>query len=88
MNKTEQEILTFLTNNPGEQMDSAIAKAIPVAIDKLRICLSELESRNEIVSCHSTKFVQGKKIEGICCRLAGFTPVAKAGRKPTTPHKA
>ena len=87
MNKTEQKILKFLAENPGEQIDTAIAKAISVAIDTLRSCLASLEARNEIVSCHITRFVQGQKLEGLCCRLAGFTPPAKAGRKPAAPNK-
>jgi hypothetical protein len=87
MKNIEQEILKFLTNNPGEHMDSAIAKAIPVSMDRLQVSLGNLSARNEIVSCHSTRFVHGKKIEGTCCRLAGYTPVAKAGRKPAAPHK-
>jgi hypothetical protein len=82
---TEQKVLKFLADNPGEQMDIAIAKAISVAIDTLRICLKELEARNQIVLCHLTRFVQGQKLEGLCCRLAGFAPPAKAGRKPAAP---
>ena len=75
-----KEILQFLKN--GEHLDSEIAEAVGMPLDKVRIRLSELTAQGEIMSCYSIRFEKGKKIEGVLCRLSGFTPPAKPGRKP------
>jgi len=41
----------------------------------------KLAAKNEVVLCDSIRFEKGKKIEGILCRVAGFTPPAAPGRK-------
>jgi hypothetical protein len=81
MNEPKKEILLFLKNNLGERLDTAIAKATGIPLVKVHLYLSELAAINEIVSCHSIKFVKGIKSEGISCRLAGYTPPASPGRK-------
>ena len=74
------EILQYLKTH-GEQLDTEIAKAAGISVAKARLQLAELTAKGDVISCHSIKFVKGKKIEGISCRLAGFTPPAAPGRK-------
>ena len=41
-----------------------------------------LSQANEIICCNLTRFVAGKKIEGVSCRLSCDMPAAARGRKP------
>ena len=75
-----KEILQYLKAH-GERLDTDIAEATGISLAKVRVHLSELAAKGEIMVCHSTKFEKGKKIEGISCRLAGFIPPAAPGRK-------
>ena len=74
------EILQYLRNH-GERLDIEIAEATGISLPKMHQHLSELASRKQILACHSIKFVQGKKVEGIICRLVGYIPSTKAGKK-------
>jgi DNA-binding IclR family transcriptional regulator len=65
----------------GEQLDSEIAAAVGLPLAQARILLSELAARGDVITCDTIKYEKGKKIEGISCRLAGFTPKAKPGAK-------
>jgi len=75
-----KEILQYLKKH-GEQLDTEIAEAIGISVAKTRIHLAELAAKHEVVLCDSIRFEKGKKIEGILCRVAGFTPPAAPGRK-------
>jgi DeoR/GlpR family transcriptional regulator of sugar metabolism len=77
-----KEILQHLKKH-GEQLDSEIATAVGSSLATVRLHLSELTAKGEVMSCHSIKYVKGKKIEGIRCRLAGYVPPASPGRKST-----
>lgn len=74
------EILQYLKKN-GEQLDTEIAVATGISLATVRRHLSELTSKNEVVACHTIRFVKGKKVEGMACRVAGYTPPAAPGRK-------
>jgi len=74
------EILNYLKTH-GEQLDKEIAVAAGVSLNKARIYLSELAAKGEVVACHSIKFENGKRIEGMKCRLAGHPPPTTPGRK-------
>lgn len=74
------EILQYLKIH-GERLDSEIAAATGTSLAKVRLRLTELSEKREIMICHSIKFEKGKKIEGIRCRLTGFIPPAAPGRK-------
>ncbi len=74
------EILQYLKTH-GERLDAEIAAAVGLSLAKVRILLSEMTARGEVMSYQSTKFENGKKIEGIRCRVAGFIPPAAPGRK-------
>ena len=75
-----KEILLHLKKH-GEQFDSEIALATGTSVSNVRLRLSELAAKGEIMTCHSIRFEKGKKIEGIRCRLAGYIPPAAPGRK-------
>ena len=74
------EILQYLKTR-GERLDSEIAEATVIPLAKVRIHLKELTDKGDVMSCYSTRFEKGKKIEGIRCRISGFIPPAAPGRK-------
>lgn len=62
-------------------MDSDIATAINLPMTKTRTLLAELIAKTDVIACETIKFEKGKKIEGLSCRVSGFTPKAKPGAK-------
>ena len=74
------EILKYLKKH-GEKLDAEIAEGAGLSLPKTRLYLAELAAKHEVVLCDSIRFEKGKKIEGILCRVAGFTPPAAPGRK-------
>ncbi len=76
-----QEILKYLKDR-GERLDSEIATATGIPLEAVRRYVSELSARGEVMTCLSTRFNEGKKIEGLLCRIAGYVPPAAPGRKP------
>ncbi len=75
------EILQYLKKH-GERSDKEIAEATGIPLTEVHVHLAELKEKAQIMVCQSTKFVKGKGIESIICRLSGFTPPAKPGAKP------
>ena len=75
------EIMQYLKKN-GQRLDSEIAAAIGMPLVKVRNLLTELSAQGEISKCSFTRFDQGKKIEGVLCRVAGYVPPKSPGRKP------
>jgi DNA-binding IclR family transcriptional regulator len=82
-----EEILKYLKTR-GEQLDSEIATATGIPLDSVRRHVSALSSRGEVMTCQSTRFSEGKKIEGLLCRIAGYIPPAAPGRKSKAHLKA
>ncbi len=76
-----QKIHQYLKER-GEQLDSEIAAATRIPLADLRLHLSEMSKRGDIIVCHSTRFNKGKKTEGMLCRVSGYIPAASPGRKP------
>lgn len=74
------KILQYL-NKQGERLDTEIADAVGISVAQTRSYLSELTDKGEVMSCHTVRFVKGKKTEGISCRISGFIPKAAPGRK-------
>ena len=74
------QILQYLKKH-GEQLDAEIAQANGLTLSKTRLHLAELAAKGEVITCDSIRFEKGKKIEGISCRVSGFTPPAAPGRK-------
>jgi hypothetical protein len=40
------------------------------------------------MTCQSIRFIEGKKSEGLLCRIAGYVPPASPGRKSKAQLKA
>lgn len=74
-------ILQFLKAN-GPQSESEIAAALNLPIMRVHSHVAQLSSAGDIICCNLTQFKDGKKIEGISCRLSCYTPPAARGRKP------
>ena len=75
-----QAILHYLKLN-GEQLDSEIAAATGISLAKVRVSVSELSAKGEGVLCRPIRFRDGKPIDGLLCRMSGYTPPAGPGRK-------
>jgi hypothetical protein len=74
-------ILQYLKTH-GQQLDSEIAAATGIPLSAVRFSLSDLSARGEISRCSVTRFNEGKTVEGMLCRIAGFIPPSAPGRKP------
>ncbi|MEI7842669.1 MAG: ArsR family transcriptional regulator [Gallionellaceae bacterium] len=77
---SSNQILQYLKTH-GERLDAEIVTAIGLPLAKTRQLLLELVAKGEVITCDTIKYEKGKKIEGISCRLSGFTPKAKPGAK-------
>jgi hypothetical protein len=75
------EIMQYLKKN-GQRLDSEIAAATGMTLIKVRGLLADLSAQGEISKCSVVRFDQGKKIEGMLCRVAGYIPPKSPGRKP------
>ena len=74
------EIIKYLKAH-GEKLDTEIAAAVGLSLAKAHLQLSELAANGEVITCQTTRFEKGKKIEGVSCRLSGYIPKAAPGRK-------
>ena len=75
-----QEIMQYLKAH-GERLDSEIASATGMSLANVTRGVSDLSARGEIIMCRLTRFADGKKIEGMLCRVSGYVPPAAPGRK-------
>jgi hypothetical protein len=66
----------------GQLLDSEIAAATGIPLKAVRFSLSDLSARGEISRCSVTRFNDGKAVEGLLCRIAGYIPPPTPGRKP------
>jgi hypothetical protein len=76
-----QKIHQYLKGR-GEQLDSEIAAATHTPLADVRLYLDELSKKGDVIACHTTRFIKGKKSEGMLYRMSGFIPAASPGRKP------
>lgn len=74
------EILQYLKAN-GERLDSEIALATGLSIDKVRAGVTELSAKGDVIACRSIRYKDGKPIDGMLCRMSGYIPPAAPGRK-------
>jgi len=74
------EILQYLKAQ-GEKLDTEIAAATGLSIEAIHIQLLKLAANHEVMACQTTRFVKGKQIESMSCRISGFIPKAAPGRK-------
>ena len=75
-----QDIVQYLKLN-GERLDSEIATATGISLAKVRLSVSELSAKGDVIVCRSIRYKEGKPIEAILCRVSGYIPPAAPGRK-------
>jgi len=76
-----ESILSHLKKH-GQLLDADIAKGIGIGLQEVRDSLQKLLDSKAISTCNLTTFKNGKPVEGIFCRIAGYIPSAAPGRKP------
>ena len=64
-----QEIMKFLKSS-GEKLDSEIAAGTGLSLANVRARMLELSAKGEVIMCHSIRYNDGKKVEGMLCRVA------------------
>ena len=74
-------ILDFLKAN-GERLDAEIAAALQVPTTLVTSHMSQLSAAGEVICCKVTRYIDGKQIEGVSCRLSCSVPPPARGRKP------
>ena len=67
--QTNASILHFLKTN-GEQLDAKIAEALQMPMTMVTGHVSQLSSAGEVICCKVTRYIDGKMIEGVSCRLS------------------
>ena len=75
-----QEILQYLKNH-GERLDSEIAAATGISLANVRLGVSALSARGDVMLCRSIRFKDGKQTDAMLCRISGYIPPAAPGRK-------
>jgi len=58
------QIMDYLKKH-GEQLDTQLAEAAGLTLSCARKYLSELTEKGEVITCHSIRFDNGKKIKSI-----------------------
>jgi hypothetical protein len=75
-----REILQYLKDH-GERLDSEVAAETGGSLENVCLCLSELSDRGDVIMCRTTRFADGRTIEGMLCRASGYFPPASPGRR-------
>ena len=76
-------ILQYLHQH-GQRLDADIARGTGIPLPAVRLSLTDLSARGEISSCSVTRFVDGRRSDGMLCRIAGTIPPKAPGRKPSS----
>lgn len=76
-----EDILKYLKAH-NNQLDSEIAKGMDLPLANVCLGLSKLQERGDVVMCRTTRYAEGRMVEGMLCRLSGYFPPAAPGRKP------
>ena len=74
-------ILDYLRAH-GEQMDAEIADALNMPKTQVLRHIAQLSASGEVICCRVTRFFNGKKVEGVSCRLSAYIPPRATGPKP------
>lgn len=73
-------ILDFLKVH-GDCLDSEMAAALKLSRSQVANEIARLSASGDVICCKVTRYVDGKKIEGVSCRLSGSLPKAAPGPK-------
>ncbi len=74
-------ILQYL-NKHGQQVDYEIAAGTKISLADVRETLLALSKLGEVSRCNVTRYIGGKPVEGMLCRISGTVPPKAPGRKP------
>ena len=77
-----QAILDYLKLG-GDHLDTEIAAAIGMPLDSVRVGVSDLQARGEVMVCRSIRYKDGQEVKGMLCRISGYIPPKPPGRKPS-----
>lgn len=81
------DILQYLKDH-GEQLDSEIASGTGISLANVRLRVSDLSARGEVITCRVIRFKDGKKSDGVLYRAAGYIPPPAPGRKAKAPVRS
>jgi predicted ArsR family transcriptional regulator len=65
----------------GQRLDCEIASEIGVSVASVRRDIVSLAASGAVITCNLTRYENGKHLEALVCRVAGFIPAAAPGRK-------
>ena len=74
---TENDLL----RQRNELLDIEIAKSTDFPLAVVRQHISDLEAKGAVRACHLIRYNGKEKFEGLVCRIAGFIPEPKPGKK-------
>ena len=57
-------------------LNSFRGKPRGISLAKVRVSVPELSASGDVVVCRSIRFRDGKPIDGLLCRMSGYTPPA------------
>ena len=77
------EVLECLKKH-GQRLDTEIAAETGVPLATVRHRLATLAASGAIITCHLTRFNNGKRVEALQCRVSGYVPPLAPGRKATS----
>ncbi|HET8721897.1 MAG TPA: hypothetical protein VFM24_07705 [Nitrospira sp.] len=77
-----QAILDYLKLG-GERLDTEIAAATGMSLDKVRLGVSDLQARGAVMVCRSIRYQGGQEINSLLCRISGYVPPKAPGPKPS-----
>jgi hypothetical protein len=75
-----EAILQFLKIH-GDGLDTEIAKALHLPMAQVTDHVLQLSLAGDVVCCKVTRYLNGKEIEGLSCRLSGSLPTPARGPK-------
>lgn len=73
-------ILQYMKKH-GQKLDRKIAKDTGIALPQVLVTITALQNIKAISSCNVINFEGGVAVEGMLCRISGYTPPAAPGRK-------
>jgi hypothetical protein len=71
----------------GQRLDFELADEVGVPVSEVRDRFAPL-LKGEVVACKVTRFDNGKPLDAMIYRAAGYFPPAAPGRKPKQPAAA
>jgi DNA-binding IclR family transcriptional regulator len=74
-------VLDYLRHH-GQGVDSEIASALGMPLPRVHHVIESLSAQGQVLVCRTTQFCGGARVETLLCRVSGYVPPARPGRKP------